>query len=255
MDARLADNFDWEGMPLGELRILAEQVMIKVPSAVGREELVAAVTAQLDRLDALDRQVLLDIVVWGRRPVAKSADKLQLLREINQIKATNYEALGYDALKALAQLRGVPLPEQATQRDLVALLVRGDGVIGWFSRQRRAVMAKVIGKLLDADREDDHYQFLPEARPEGSLRRQIERQGVMGGLTTKLKDVADGYINSKLDEIEARIDRKLDEIDRRLSEWRDQEIANRLRIVKVTLIGSIVVAVLSLVYRYVVAKF
>ena len=53
-----------------------------------------------------------------------------------------------------------------------------------------------------------------------------------------------------MDEIEARIDRKLDEIDRRLSEWRDKEIANRIRILKVTLWASVIVAVCSLIYSY-----
>jgi hypothetical protein len=63
--------------------------------------------------------------------------------------------------------------------------------------------------------------------------------------------VADDYVRQKLDEIEARIDKKLDEIDHRLGEWRDKEIANRLRIIKITLVASVVVAVLSLGYNYV----
>ena len=40
-------------------------------------------------------------------------------------------------------------------------------------------------------------------------------------------------------------------IDARLGEWRDREIRNRLRIVKITLLASIVVALLSLGYNYV----
>ena len=45
--------------------------------------------------------------------------------------------------------------------------------------------------------------------------------------------------------------RKLDEIDRRLSEWRDKEIANRIRILKITLWASVIVAGISLLYSYV----
>ncbi len=62
---------------------------------------------------------------------------------------------------------------------------------------------------------------------------------------------ADQYLNQKLDEIESRIDRKLDEIDRRLAEWRDKEIANRVRILKITLWASVIVGAFSLIYSYV----
>ena len=41
------------------------------------------------------------------------------------------------------------------------------------------------------------------------------------------------------------------EIDRRLAEWRDKEIANRIRILKITLWASVIVAVVSLVYSYI----
>ena len=83
------------------------------------------------------------------------------------------------------------------------------------------------------------------------LYRQIEESGLFGGIAARVKKTADSYINQKLDEIEARIDRKLDEIDRRLAEWRDKEIANRIRILKITLWASVIVAVVSLIYSYI----
>ena len=55
--------------------------------------------------------------------------------------------------------------------------------------------------------------------------------------------------------MEARIDRKLDEIDRRLAEWRDKEIANRIRILKITLWASVIVAIVSLLYSYIQVYF
>jgi len=101
------------------------------------------------------------------------------------------------------------------------------------------------------------YQFLPPgggaaapSRP-ASIKEEIEESGLIGGITGRLKKSADTYLNQKLDEIEARIDRKLDEIDRRLGEWRDKEIANRIKILKVTLWASVIVAGLSLIYSYV----
>ncbi len=46
-------------------------------------------------------------------------------------------------------------------------------------------------------------------------------------------------------------DRKLDEIDRRLGEWRDKEIANRIRILKITLWATVIVGLASLLYSWV----
>ena len=48
---------------------------------------------------------------------------------------------------------------------------------------------------------------------------------------------------------------KLDEIDRRLAEWRDKEIANRIRILKITIWASVIVAVCSLIYTYIDVHF
>ena len=107
--------------------------------------------------------------------------------------------------------------------------------------------AAAPGSEPDGDKAE--YQFLPE--DDRSLKRRIEEEGLVGGITRKIKGVADDYVREKLDEIELRIDRKLDEIDARLGEWRDREIRNRLRIVKITLLASIVVAVLSLGYNQV----
>jgi len=75
---------------------------------------------------------------------------------------------------------------------------------------------------------------------------------LFGGIAGRLKKSADSYVNQKLDEIEARIDRKLDEIDRRQGDWRDKEIANRIRILKITLWASVIVGVVSLIYSYIV---
>src|SRR5207253_9662788 len=116
--------------------------------------------------------------------------------------------------------------------------------------------------ILGEDEKSSDYQFLPpqdadaEApkvappRP-ATIKEEIEESGLFGGIAGRIKKTADAYINQKLDEIEARIDRKLDEIDRRLGEWRDKEIANRIRILKITLWASVIVAAVSLIYSYV----
>jgi hypothetical protein len=120
---------------------------------------------------------------------------------------------------------------------------------------------------------ESEYQFLPPGTTTGSggtgggaggaggaaggksassIADEIEDQGLFGGLASRVKRTADSYLNQKLDEIEQRIDRKLDEIDRRLADWRDKEVANRIRIIKITLWASVAVAGVSLLYSYVV---
>ena len=67
-----------------------------------------------------------------------------------------------------------------------------------------------------------------------------------GGIARTIRGVADDYVHEKLDEIERRIDAKLEQIDQRLEEWRDREVTNRIRLLRITLITAIVVAVISL---------
>jgi len=239
-----------DDMPVAELQVLAGQLMVPASASAERTELAGAIRRRLELIDRLDREALLDIVVWAHRPVSRSADKLELVREISQIKFTAYDGLSFAGLLALAQLKGLTIPEAVTDDQLRSMLRRCDGLSGWLARKRRAAVGVLLGKLLDAEGPDDRYQFLPDSDSDASLRKQIEQQGVVGGLASKIKVGADRYIDTKLDEIERRIDRKLDEIDQRLAEWRDREIANRLRIVKITLIGSIIIAVVSLLYSY-----
>jgi hypothetical protein len=89
-----------------------------------------------------------------------------------------------------------------------------------------------------------------------------KRLGVMHQVAEKLRGAADGYIAAKLDEIEARVDTKLDQIEhridhkivelhRQIAEMRDRELRHRLRLLKITLIFTVLVALLSLGYKWV----
>jgi hypothetical protein len=142
------------------------------------------------------------------------------------------------------------------------------------NRKRRAVLGSIVSNMIGENDSATEYQFLPPVEGRGgaaggtttttsasagsrdrSIKEEIEESGLFGGIASRVKKTADQYINQKLDEIESRIDRKLDEIDRRLAEWRDKEIANRLRILKITLWASVIVASLSLIYSYVKVNF
>ncbi|HTW95390.1 MAG TPA: hypothetical protein VL992_05700 [Tepidisphaeraceae bacterium] len=130
----------------------------------------------------------------------------------------------------------------------------GEKRVGWFKRTKRAWLGKMVSNLVgenpppagNVGQESDSAAPSP-----ASIRNEIEESGLFGGISNRIKRTADQYLQQKMDEIEARIDRKLNEIDARLSEWRDREIANRIRILKITLWVSVIVAVVSLIYAWV----
>src|SRR5205823_7533659 len=157
---------------------------------------------------------------------------------------------------------------------MVKKLKKREGIFARMNRKRRAVLGSIVSNMIGESDKSAEYQFLPPVEGTGSaasgaaapaatapgardrsIKEEIEESGLFGGIASRVKKSADQYINQKLDEIESRIDRKLDEIDRRLAEWRDKEIANRLRILKITLWASVIVASLSLVYSYITVNF
>ena len=174
----------------------------------------------------------------------------------------------------LARMRGVMVGPEDTVPVIVRKLKRQEGLFGRLNRKRRAVLGAMVSRVIGEEGGGEEYQFLPPNPPTAaaggtgggggvgggggatsSIKEEIEEAGLLGGIAGRIKRSADTYLNQKLDEIEARIDRKLDEIDRRLAEWRDKEIANRIRILKITLWASVIVAGISLVYSYIKVYF
>jgi hypothetical protein len=214
-------------------------------------ETLRKIRARQALLVELDREALLDIVVWLRRPVRRSASKETLAKEIARCDRLEFDGLSDRGLAALARLQDLPVAEGDSREVLEQRLKRRVGFWARARRKRRRWVGQMVTRLIEGDVETPppEYQFLPEDGPP-PLQHEIENQGVVGGIARKLRGVADDYVREKLDEIEQRIDEKLDEIDSRLAEWRDREVANRLRILRLTLIFSIVVALLCLVYDY-----
>lgn len=92
--------------------------------------------------------------------------------------------------------------------------------------------------------------------------RAARRIGMLHSVAERLRGAADSFVTAKLDEIEARVDVKLDEIEQmidrkitalndQLTELRDRELRHRLRLLRVTLIFTVVVALLSLGYKFI----
>lgn len=217
-------------------------------------ELIRLIEQRRGLLEQLDRDAMLEVAAWGRRPVKASANKEELAHEIAQVRSMHFAGLSRGGLYVLARLRDVEVVRDADDQALIQALKDNESLLHKIGRKRRQFFGKLIAKMV-GEGEDQQYKFLPENRRKPSLKQRIEEKGVVGGLAEKLRGAADDYIAAKLDEIETRIDSKLDEIDRRLAEWRDREIANRLRIIKITLAASVIVAVISLAYAAVVKHF
>lgn len=245
-------------LPHDELVRYAGSLGLEVDVSLPSSELVGRIRQRQSLLIELDRDALLDIVAWARRPVRKSADKEELARQIAQIRRTNYQSLTRRGLVALARLRDIEARMSDDAEEVIDRLRKKDGFWRRMGLSRRRVAGSLIAWMVDKSKptDDGEYHFLPESGSEGeakdsseSLRARIEDHGVVGGLASRLRGAADEYIRDKLDEIEERIDTKLNDIDRRLAEWRDREVANRLRILKLTLIFTVIVAALSLGYN------
>lgn len=253
-------------LPKDELEHLAEDLGLDSTTFKSRQHLVAAIHERRQTIAGMDREAMIDVIRWGRRPVMRNATKEQLAAEIVRMRSMRFSGLSQRGLLVLATLRGVLLRGDEPVPVIIKCLKRQEGLFARLNRKRRAVIGSIVGKIVGVDAAESDYQFLPgeqAAAPDAaasaprqhSIKDDIEESGLFGGLASRVKKSADSYVNQKLDEIESRIDRKLDEIDRRLAEWRDKEIANRIRILKITLWASVIVGVVSLIYSYVKENF
>ncbi len=267
-------------LPRDELETLATELGLDPSTYHSRQFLVAAIHERRQMIAAMDREAMLDVIKWGRRPVAMNSSKELIAKEIVQIQSMRFAGLNQRGLVVLARLRGIETRDNEPVPLLVRRLKKQEGLFAKLNRKRRSALGSLVSRMVGETDGDNEYRYLPPVQggtppsPAGggagmsaggvgtagggrsaSIKEEIEDSGLIGGITGRLKKTADSFLNQKLDEIEARIDRKLDEIDRRLAEWRDKEIANRIRILKITLWASVIVAALSLVYSYVKVYF
>ena len=250
-------------LPRDELDHLAEEYGLDPTKYKSRQALVIAIHDRRQMIGSMDREAMLDVVRWGRRPVTSSATKEQIAQEIARIRSMRFAGLSQPGLVVLARLRGLDARDVDPVPVLVRKLKKKEGFFSRLNRKRRAWLGGFVSRMIGEEGPSD-YRFLPPGEqspgtsgpaPSPTIREDIEESGLFGGISSRIKKTADQYLNQKLDEVEARIDRKLDEIDRRLAEWRDREIANRIKILKITLWASVIVALVSLIYSYVMEVF
>jgi hypothetical protein len=247
-----------EDLPHDELLTYGRGLGLDLDDKLTSAELADRVREYHDLLRGLDRDALLDVIKWSRLPIHENAGTEELARHIARIQQTNYDGLSRRGLITLAQLRGLKTSDADNTEEIIDRLRRQLGFWQRWHRKRRSWVGSMLSKLVDdkTTHNADDYQFLPDdggvsdADSARSLKRQIEDHGVVGGIASRLRGAADDYIKIKLDEIERRIDAKMDQIDQRLAEWRDREVANRLKIIRITLAATVLVAILSLGYNF-----
>jgi len=247
-------------LPIEELRSIAEEFGISPKRTDDKATLIAAIHDRRQRIASLERAALVDVLEWAHRPIVPGASLEQMAMEILHLRSMRFNGLSDRGLFALAQLRGCQLQGSVTRDDAIKLLKAQEGFFAKMGRKTRGWVGKRLERMMgDSTTTPPASSGAPvgsttvtDAPPRHQpLKEEIESSGFFGGIANRVKRQADSYVNQKLDEIEARIDRKLDEIDRRLAEWRDKEIANRIRILKITLWVSVIVAVISLIYSYI----
>ncbi len=137
------------------------------------------------------------------------------------------------------------------------------GIFGNLRNMGTEMVSVARGRVLDDSAKESGDVDGPsgESRADEQRETNQERLGVLHGVTEKLRGAADTFVAAKLDEIEARVDTKLDEIETRLDskliqihkqlgQLRDKEIRHRLRLLKLTLMFTVLVALLSLGYKW-----
>jgi hypothetical protein len=244
-----------------ELERLAEDLGLDATRFQEPGRLAAALDERRQLIAGFDRRVMAELLRWGRRTVPSNAPNEEMAREIVLIRSMRFSGLGQGELLILAQLRGAEVSGSDDIPTLIQKLKRQEGLYEKWQRKKRAMIGKFVSNLVGgnvprtAARSRPSDSARDSAAPHDNIKEEIEESGLWSGITNRIKRTADQYLDQKLDEIELRIDRKLQEIDDRLSEWRDKEIANRLKILKITLWASVIVALVSLLYSWMRAIF
>jgi len=199
-------------------------------------------------IDERQRGALLDLAAWSGVAVREDEPEAALQARVASLTDAPLGELSTRGLRLLAEIRGIAIPYDASRRELLHVLRRARGWRGAWRAHRRRVLGALLSRAV-APRvpggNDDSTMPTPER-----LRKNVQRLGLVAGLAGELRGAADDFVAEKLADIERRVDAKLDQIDARLQQWREREMAARLRMLKLTLIASILVALISLGYDY-----
>ena len=138
------------------------------------------------------------------------------------------------------------------------------GLVTQLRQISRDVVSVAVGRLTEPP-EESRTDETPGKDVQSLSASSSKRVRMLHDVAETMRGAADNFIAAKLDEIEARVDAKLDHVEERidnkivelhkqLREMRDRELRHRLRLLKITLIFTVLVALLSLGYKWVAAN-
>src|SRR5207237_7340859 len=165
-----------------------------------RQVLVAAIHERRQAIGAMDRDAMLDVVRWGRRPVSVNATKEQIAMEITRIKSMRFGGLSQRGLAVLATLRNAPVGGDEPVPVLIRRLKKQEGFFARLNRKRRTMLGSMIARMIGEEEHSD-YQFLPPTQPgaagAASVKQDIEEAGLIGGIASRAKKSADSYLTQQ----------------------------------------------------------
>src|SRR5207237_502970 len=127
--------------------------------------LVTALHERRQTIASLDREAMLDVVKWGRRPVTMNASKEQIAQEIIRIRSMKFAGLSHRGLVVLGRLRGMSATTDDPVPILIKRLKKQEGIFSRLNRKRRAVLGSMVSKMMGEDTAAADYQFLPPQTP------------------------------------------------------------------------------------------
>src|SRR3954469_25540042 len=135
-------------MPRDELEHLAEEFGLDPTRYELRQDLVAAIHDRRQMIAAMDREAMLEVVRWGRRPVTVNATKEQIAQEIVRITSMRFVGLSQRGLVVLARLRGLVARDDDPVPVLVRRLKKSEGLFAKVNRKRRAMLGGIVAKIM-----------------------------------------------------------------------------------------------------------
>src|SRR5687767_7631068 len=115
-------------LPKDELENLAEEYGLDPADYRTRQNLVVAIHERRQAIAAMDREAMLDVIKWGRRPVTFNATKEQIAQEIARIRTMRFDGLSQRGLIVLARLRGVGVADNEPVPVCIKRLKKQEGI-------------------------------------------------------------------------------------------------------------------------------
>src|SRR5688572_17803502 len=147
-------------LPKDELDNLAEEYGLDPTDFRNRQHLVTAIHERRQMIAAMDREAMLDVIKWGRRPVTFNATKEQIAQEIVRIRSMKFAGLSQRGLIVLALMRGLPAANGDPVPVLIRRLKRQEGLFAKLNRKRRAMLGSIVSNMI-GDTSVGDYQYLP----------------------------------------------------------------------------------------------